>query len=317
MVAIESRGRRKTYFFPVAPNRTATGTNVPKSQPSTGGKGEDETNVSKSRPFPGGKGGDGTAAEPARHKPDLVMKPDKRTQFFNLPVFYEDPWTDYEKGIEIFPKRHTSLCRHRRNREDLVHIQQLKACTATESLINAVGRYSHPSFLRLLCCYHYDQSTFLVWEPVELSLAQVIGSKYSIREAELTSIVWPIIQGIRYLRDSSRALGSLTYDTIFLTSSGGVKIADVDRSCVIDTEDMNAATLKLFALSDMITGLRKQMSPMDPWSPRAQNLPARLMSTPLDDLFGDDDLVAESKGGELKMLVNILSKISHYDVKFP
>jgi hypothetical protein len=49
---------------------------------------------------------------------------------------------------------------------------------------------------------------------------------------------------------------------------------------------MNAATLKLFALSDMITGLRKQMSPMDPWSPRAQNLPARLMSTPLDDLFG-------------------------------
>jgi hypothetical protein len=199
MVAIESRGRRKTYFFPVAPNRTATGTNVPKSQPSTGGKGEDETNVSKSRPFPGGKGGDGTAAEPARHKPDLVMKPDKRTQFFNLPVFYEDPWTDYEKGIEIFPKRHTSLCRHRRNREDLVHIQQLKACTATESLINAVGRYSHPSFLRLLCCYHYDQSTFLVWEPVELSLAQVIGSKYSIREAELTSIVWPVSYKVRFL----------------------------------------------------------------------------------------------------------------------
>ncbi|KAJ5980980.1 hypothetical protein N7481_008278 [Penicillium waksmanii] len=35
--------------------------------------------------------------------------------------------------------------------------------------------------------------------------------------------------------------GYLTYDTIFLTSSGSVKVADVDRSCVIDTEDINAA----------------------------------------------------------------------------
>lgn len=192
MVATGPRGRRKTYFFPVAPNRTATGTNISKSRPSTGGKAEDGTNVSKSRPSLGGKAEDETAAEPVRHKHNLVMKPDIRTHSFNLPVFHEDPWADYEKGIEIFPKRHTSLCQHRRDREDLVHIQQLKAGAATESLLNTISRYSHPSFLHLLCCYHYDQSTFLVWEPVELSLAQVIGSKYSVREAELTSIVWPV-----------------------------------------------------------------------------------------------------------------------------
>jgi hypothetical protein len=73
----------------------------------------------------------------------------------------------------------------------LVHIQQLGSA-ATECVHDTIGRLSHPSFLSLLCCYHYEGSAFLVWEPVELSLAQVMGSKYAIREAELVSIVWPV-----------------------------------------------------------------------------------------------------------------------------
>ncbi|KAJ5414994.1 hypothetical protein N7509_000092 [Penicillium cosmopolitanum] len=276
MAAIKPRERRETYFFPAAPNRAATG-----------------TNASKSRSFPEENGEQKPTIEIIRRKPDLV-RPGKRTFSFNIPIFYEDLWADYEKG------------------------------TATESLINSVSHYSHPTFLRLLCCYHYDQSTFFVWEPVELSLAQVIGSKYPIREAELTSIVWPVSYEFRFL--------PLEYERrahIHTPDHPGYSFWECEdwsvllrllmlglTDCVINTEDMNAATLKLFALSDIITGLRKQMSPIDPWSPRAQNLPARLMSTPLDDLLGDD-IVAESKGGELKMLVNILSKISHYDVKFP
>jgi hypothetical protein len=126
---------------------------------------------------------------------------------------------------------------------------------ATESVHDTICRLSHPSFLRLLCCYHYEGQAFLVWEPVELSLAQVIGSKYAIREAELVSIVWPvsfefppscletlvllapqlttfqIIQGIRYLRDSNRALASLTYESIFLTDSGSVRISRCHSTC--------------------------------------------------------------------------------------
>lgn len=48
---------------------------------------------------------------------------------------------------------------------------------------------------------------------------------------------------------------------------------------------MNAVTLKLFALSEIIEGLRKQMNPLDPWSPKAQNLSAKLMVVPLDDVL--------------------------------
>jgi hypothetical protein len=90
------------------------------------------------------------------------------------------------------PKRRTFLARHRQNKAELVHVQQLEACATPEADLTTISRLSHPSFLRLLRCYQHEGSTFLFWEPVELSLAQVIGTKYSIREAELVSIVWPV-----------------------------------------------------------------------------------------------------------------------------
>ncbi|KAJ5094914.1 hypothetical protein N7532_007205 [Penicillium argentinense] len=43
-----------------------------------------------------------------------------------VPILNEDPWADYGKGIEIFPKRHIFLARHRENNEELVHVQQLE-----------------------------------------------------------------------------------------------------------------------------------------------------------------------------------------------
>ncbi|KAJ5449497.1 uncharacterized protein N7458_005946 [Penicillium daleae] len=318
--------RPPTYFFPATPKLADTlGTHAPRSNPPQQVKRADD--------------GDGSTVPSVLRRSYRWGSGNKRTRSFEVPVLNEDPWADYEKSISIFPKRHTFLARHRQNKEELVHIEQLERNVATESVHDTICRLSHPSFLRLLCCYHYEGSAFLVWEPVELSLAQVIGSKYAIREAELVSIVWPvsfefplscletlvllapqlttfqIIQGIRYLRDSNRALASLTYESIFLTDSGSVRITGVERSCEIHAADMNADTLKLFALSDIINGLRKQMSPLEPWSPQAEELATRLMTTPLDDVWRDD-LFTQMKGGELKMLVNVVSKISHYDVKF-
>lgn len=109
-----------------------------------------------------------------------------------VPIVNEDPWDDYERNIEIFPKRHIFLARCRENKADLVHVQQLDNGTGTRLLLATASHFAHRSFLRLLRCYQHETSVFLVWEPVELSLSQVIGSKYSISEAELVSIVWPV-----------------------------------------------------------------------------------------------------------------------------
>jgi hypothetical protein len=64
---------------------------------------------------------------------------------------------------------------------------------------------------------------------------------------------------------------------------------------------MNADTLKLFALSDIINGLRKQMSPLEPWSPQAEGLATRLMTTPLDDVWRVSPAAEERKTGGAKL----------------
>lgn len=111
---------------------------------------------------------------------------------YEVPVVNKDPWGDYERSIEIFPKRHTFIASHRENKADLVHVQQLDNDSGIRLLLATASQCAHPSFLRLLHCYQHEKSVFLVWEPVEISLSQVIGSKYSISEAELVSIVWPV-----------------------------------------------------------------------------------------------------------------------------
>lgn len=62
-------------------------------------------------------------------------------------------------------------------------------------------------------------------------------------------------------------------------------VAGLEHSCQIDTRDMDAVTMKLFALSDIVEQLRKKMSPHDPWSSEAQDLPSTLIAVPLHDLL--------------------------------
>ncbi|KAJ5155669.1 hypothetical protein N7492_008472 [Penicillium capsulatum] len=256
-----------------------------------------------------------SSASVKRHSPHPSRRPGQlvksQSQAPSIQTSTGDPWKEYEKGIEIYPKWKTSLCRSREDRTELVHIQQLDLERSAAKLeADTIGLLSHRSFPRLLNCYHHEQHTYFVWEPTELSLSQIMGSKCTIRESELVSIVWPVLKGIRYLRDCGRALASLTNDSILFTVSGGVKIAGVGQSCQIDARDMNAVTMKLFALSDIVRELRKKMDPHDPWGSDAQNLPEKLTAVPLNDLL-------RMKEGELKMLVNIASKTGHYNIKFP
>ncbi|KAJ5291415.1 hypothetical protein N7478_000746 [Penicillium angulare] len=248
-----------------------------------------------------------------RQRANTSLRPEAPST--GIQMWDSDPWDAFEKGIEIFPGRHVYLARDHGNKARLVHIQHLAEGVAG-CLLENINRHSHRSFLRLLHCYQYGSSSFLVWEPVELSLSQVLGSKCSIREAEMVSIIWPILTGIRYLRDCQYALASLASDTILFTEGGDVRIAGVEHSCEICAADMNKVTMKLLALSDIVKELRKKMNPLHPWSTQAQELPEKLMDVPLDDLLRDD-IFRQMKGGDLKMLVSIASKTGYYNIRFP
>lgn len=105
----------------------------------------------------------------------------------------EDPWAAYVKGIEIFPRKGMLLAQNREDKMELVHIEQLKADPASiRSLVEIIKGLSYRSFPQLLRHYQHDDHTFLVWESVECSLSQVLGSRYALTETEIASIVWPV-----------------------------------------------------------------------------------------------------------------------------
>ncbi|CAG8248167.1 unnamed protein product [Penicillium salamii] len=199
----------------------------------------------------------------------------------------EDPWLTYEPIVQLFG-RPVFLARLRSSKAELLHIQKLeRQSPSAQSLVDTMHQASHRSFPTLLEHYRHDGQDFLVWEAVELPAGQILGSRCSINEEALAAIVWPVgvLKGIKHLSRQGRVLATLSADTIFLTESGAVKVAGAEHSCQIDATEMDAATLKLMALADVVQNLMTRGSPGKRWSSEAQGLPDDLNRLPIDELM--------------------------------
>ncbi|KAF3004638.1 hypothetical protein E8E15_000262 [Penicillium rubens] len=213
------------------------------------------------------------------------------------PVF-ENPWLTKDKAT-------------------LVDIHLLKQqFSSVKPLLDTISQTSHPSFLGLVGCYCWEEQVFLVREPVELSVSHILASRCTITEDEIAAIVRPVLGGIQYLRCHGRALAALSADTILLTELGGVRIAGVEHSCQINAAEMDAATMKLFALAEMVERLLMKNPSQYPWSAEIKNLPEelkrcdspeKLLRSKLFEQLGDE--------GELKMLVNAANKTAYHNLE--
>ena len=159
-------------------------------------------------------------------------------------ITLQDPWELYEARARIFLDRNIILARLRDRRFELVNIQRLTVEPAVaQSLVEVISRCPHRSFLRLHGFLKHGDCYFLVWEPAEFTLNEVLASECYITEAELAQIAWPvrtdllvffdgrtiahtlqILNGIRTLRNEGRTLATLTTRDILFTEIGEVKI---------------------------------------------------------------------------------------------
>ncbi|KAJ5033100.1 hypothetical protein NUH16_003230 [Penicillium rubens] len=228
----------------------------------------------------------------------------------------EDPWQTYEAIIEIFQTERVFLARHRRNKAELVHVQRLEQSPSVAALRETISQLSHPSFRTLLETYHHANHAFLVWEPVALSVSQVLASKCLVTESEILAIVRPVLEGIRHLRDRGRVLATLSADTILLTDAGGVRIAGAEHSCKISLAEMDAATSKLFALAEVVTKLMQKNPPPHQWSAEITSLPNQLRSKSIEELLQSNIIGGQTRhDGELKLLVCVANKTAYHRVE--
>ena len=108
-------------------------------------------------------------------------------------IILQDPWELYEARAKIFLERNVILARHRKRKLELVNVQQITTEPAVaQSLVETINRCSHHSFPRLHDFLQHENRYFLVWEPAEFTLNEVLASTCYITEAELAQIVWPV-----------------------------------------------------------------------------------------------------------------------------
>ncbi|KAJ5971723.1 uncharacterized protein N7479_001641 [Penicillium vulpinum] len=232
------------------------------------------------------------------------------------PVF-QNPWLTYEAIVVISQGQSVFLARHRKDKATLVDIHLSKQqFSSVKPLLETISQISHPSFLGLVGCYCWEEQVFLVREPVELSVSHILASRCTITEDEIAAIVRPVLGGIQYLRGHGRALAALNADTILLTELGGVRIAGVEHSCQINAAEMDAATMKLFALAEVVERLIMKNPSQYLWSAEIKNLPEelkkcdspeKLLRNKLFEQLGDES--------ELKMLVNAANKTAYHNLE--
>ncbi|KAI2698597.1 hypothetical protein CBS147333_9752 [Penicillium roqueforti] len=79
---------------------------------------------------------------------------------------------------------------------------------------------------------------------------------------------------------------------------------------------MDAATLKLMALADVVQNLLRRSSPGTKWSPESQSLPDDLNRLSIDELMRSKFFEQLGSSGELKMLVNVVNKDACHEIDF-
>ncbi|KAH8430242.1 uncharacterized protein LDX57_007911 [Aspergillus melleus] len=192
-----------------------------------------------------------------------------------------NPWQTYKPCARIVYGEHMVLAQHRQRKAEFVHIQD----GGTErpivgAWVQTLDQNAHRSFRRLVDVMQHHQRYFLIWEPIEFSVSEVLASTCEISESEIGQIIRPVLEGIAFLHNQGRVLQSLTPRDILITASGEVKIAGVEHSRECDTSPSDAAASQLAPLVTIATELMKKNRAAFPWSSHAQNFSTMAIDNP-------------------------------------
>ncbi|OJZ79521.1 hypothetical protein ASPFODRAFT_213265 [Aspergillus luchuensis CBS 106.47] len=134
-------------------------------------------------------------------------------------ILAQSPWEVYEPRACIYYGRIMVLARHGGNKADLVHIQMQAVERSTiEICVRMIDCLAHCRISRLLNVFQYVERYLLVWESFVFTLFEV-----------------QVLECLRFLRDQSRQLASLTPRENLFTKEGELKIAGIENSRQVDT----------------------------------------------------------------------------------
>ncbi|GLA21796.1 hypothetical protein AnigIFM62618_001352 [Aspergillus niger] len=158
-----------------------------------------------------------------------------------------------------------------------------------EICIRMIDRLAHCRIPGLLNVFQYVDPYLLVWEPFVFTLFEAQVIMRHIPEREVAQNLWPVLECLRFLRDQSRELASLTPRDILFTEEGELEIAGVENSRQIDTSQADALNSTFKALRLIVHEMVEEHGSGFSWSEEFRGFKSALARSTsgrcLDDLM--------------------------------
>ncbi|KAI2862984.1 hypothetical protein CBS13152_11292 [Aspergillus niger] len=188
---------------------------------------------------------------------------DSRKALPTLNCCEQDPWDVYVPRARIRRGQRITLGQHRQHKREIVNIQCLSVDRSQiKGLLETISQLSDPIFPRLLESYYDMNQLYLVWEPIDITVDNILTAPWPVNETELACVLCSTLDGIRFLRDQGRALATLGPDTVWLRKRG--------QGYSIQMSGMNADTLKSTARATVMRSLMATGAGHGRWSSEAQ-----------------------------------------------
>ncbi|GKZ98623.1 hypothetical protein AnigIFM59636_004605, partial [Aspergillus niger] len=154
---------------------------------------------------------------------------DSRKALSTLNCCEQDPWDVYVPRARIRRGQRITLGQHRQHKREIVNIQCLSVDRSQiKGLLETISQLSDPIFPRLLESYYDMNQLYLVWEPIDITVDNILTAPWPVNETELACVLCSTLDGIRFLRDQGRALATLGPDTVWLRKRGQVRLGLLD-----------------------------------------------------------------------------------------
>ncbi|KAH8799662.1 kinase-like domain-containing protein [Xylogone sp. PMI_703] len=136
------------------------------------------------------------------------------------------PWRNYKRiyQLRLGVGDHVTIAEHKSHPFDLVTMRCFSGPRVGEKL-DMLQQIQHPNFVSAFEAFRFEQSLYIVFEHMPISLHYIAGNPY-INKLRLASVLGQILGGLAYLGTKGLEHDSLTCSNILINPDGDVKITD-------------------------------------------------------------------------------------------
>ncbi|KAF2812827.1 kinase-like protein, partial [Mytilinidion resinicola] len=144
------------------------------------------------------------------------------------------PWVKYQRVLEEDQGGPSTVAFRK---DSTFPIVVVKSYLATDSSkVQDVFRTRHPNIVNVLDAFYEDDTTYIVYEYMTRSIAEVQATPLGkFEEFEIAAICKEVIEGLLFLHDLDIIHGSFTSSIVLLNREGNVKIANIGESVLISS----------------------------------------------------------------------------------